>query len=203
MYLLQGQDEFAVIKKNNQKSAVEDVHVVTSIDEMLLMEESRKHKSDIVTIGGSNGSKECEFKKNNLESRSDHSSVKSHNSSGLRELYCHGNSVPISHQKGTSYPSQNHIDKASLHYLPSKNLSVKENGHRVDPHISSSKSSEIVALPSTSREEPHAPHKLCAVPLLNAKGSYFQIGPAGELGEQMFEYSITIVFAKFLDQVSV
>lgn len=172
-------------------------------DEIQYVEESKINTNDIVTLDESQGSSEWKFNRNNLESRSGQFSVKSYDISNVQEHgnSLHGHSVP-SHLKSKSFPSQNHFDKRSLQPSTSKNLSVKENGHRVDLQLSSSKSNDIVALPSTSKGAPHAPEKLLAVPLLNAQGSYFQIGPAGLPDEQMFEYSVTIVFAKYLDQVS-
>ncbi|XP_050716172.1 centrosomal protein of 120 kDa-like [Eriocheir sinensis] len=172
-------------------------------DEIQYMEESKINTNDIVTLDESQGSSEWKFNRNNLESRSGQFSVKSYDISNVQEHgnSLHGHSVPSSHLKSKSFPSQNHFDKRSLQQSTSKNSSVKENGHRVDLQLSSSKSNDLVALPSTSKGAPHAPEKLLAVPLLNAQGSYFQIGTAGLPDEQMFEYSVTIVFAKYLDQL--
>lgn len=173
-------------------------------DEIQYVEESKINTNDIVTLDErSQGSSEWNFNRNNLGSMSGQFSIKSYDISNVQE---HGNSLHghsvSSHLKSKSFPSQNHFDKRSLEQSTSKNSSIKENGHRVDLQLSSSKNNDIVALPSTSKGAPHAPEKLLAVPLLNAQGSYFQIGPAGLPDEQMFEYSVTIVFAKYLDQVS-
>lgn len=173
-------------------------------DEIQFMEELDKEKNYLVATDENQESSKFKYSKINVQSRSEQSNLKSYDLTGVQELSSslHRNSVPASHPKGRSPPNQNYLGKRSLQQPPLKNSSVKENGHRVDPQLSS-KCNDIVALPSTSKETPYAPDKLCAVPLLNAQGSYFQIGPAGQPGEQMFEYSVTIVFAKFLDQVSV
>lgn len=174
-------------------------------DEILLMEKSNINTNDIVTIDESQGSSEWKLNRNNLESRSGQSSIKSYDISNVQDhgSAVHEHSVPAPHLKSPSFPSRNHLGKRSLPQSTLKNSPVKENGHRVDPQLSSNKGNDIVALPSTSKGAPYAPEKLHAVPLLNAQGSYFQIGPAGQPDEQMFEYTVTIVFAKYLDQVSV
>lgn len=201
-------DMFTTFERAGDGSGSAETHwrlrSIEENDEIQLMGDSNKEENDIVTIGGSQGSSDWKYNKNNLQNRSGQSSMKSYDSSGIQELSSppHGSSVHASHQKSSSFPTQNHLGKRSFQQPTPKNSSVKENGHRVDPQLFPSKSNDIVALPSTSKTAPDMPDKLCAVPLLNAQGSYFQIGPAGQPGEQMFEYSVTIVFAKFLDQVS-
>lgn len=168
-------------------------------DEILLVEESNCERHDVVTIEEGQENNEWIFNKHTLQSKFAKSFDSAH---GVQELSnsLHGNSVSGSHlMKGASSPIQG---RRNLQQSASISSSVRENGHRADPQPSSSKNNDVVALPSTSGGAVGASDKLRAIPLLNAQGSYFQIGPAGEPGEQMFEYSITIVFAKFLDQVS-
>ncbi|KAK8404935.1 hypothetical protein O3P69_001494 [Scylla paramamosain] len=175
--------------------------VSKEIDEIQLMEESNERHDAVITEDDKKNN-ECRFNKYSLQSKGAQSIGKSFDSTqSVQEINnsLYGNSVPGSPTiKGALLPVQS---RRSLQQSASISSSVKENGHRTDPKPSSSKINDVVALPSTSGAAVGATEKLRAIPLLNAQGSYFQIGPAGEPGEQMFEYSVTIVFAKFLDQL--
>ena len=199
-------DMFSKLRRAGEGSGIPTPHKKLSfaskeIDEIQLVEESNGGKYDPVTIEDDH---EWRFNKHNLQSKSSKSiakpSTSTHGTQGPNNsLY--GNSVSESHLiKGTLSTIQSRRNLQKTTSIASS--SVKENGHRTDPQPSSSKSNDVVALPSTSGTVMGTQDKLCAIPLLNAQGSYFQIGPAGQPDEQMFEYSVTIVFAKFLDQVS-
>ncbi|MPC95525.1 hypothetical protein E2C01_090741 [Portunus trituberculatus] len=201
-------DMFSRFRKARDESGNGPSHkglsiVLNESDEIQLMEKSNHERHDEMIIEDSNKNNECRFNKYSLQSKGAQSIDKSFNSTQcVQEINnsLHGNSVSGSHtMKGTLLPVQS---RRSQQQSTSISSSVKENGHRTDPKPSSSKNNDVVAFPSTSGAAVGATEKLRAIPLLNAQGSYFQIGPAGEPGEQMFEYSVTIVFAKFLDQVS-
>lgn len=81
---------------------------------------------------------------------------------------------------------------------------VKENGHRFAQHTSSS--NLAVAIPSTSNTVGSSNTRTSTdstkiIPRLNQSGGFFQIGPVGEPDEEMFHFSVTIVYAKNLDEV--
>lgn len=199
-------DMFSRFKKAGEGSGNGPSHKKLSFalketDDIQLLEESSNERHDMVTIGDGKKNNEYRYDKYSLQSRGAQSIGKSFDpTQSVQEndsLY--GNSVPGSHTiKGAILPVQS---RRSLQHSASICSSVKENGHRTDQNPSSSKNNDVVALPSTSGAAVEATEKLRAIPLLNAQGSYFQIGPAGEPNEQMFEYSVTIVFAKFLDQL--
>nr|XP_053654959.1 centrosomal protein of 120 kDa-like isoform X2 [Cherax quadricarinatus] len=81
---------------------------------------------------------------------------------------------------------------------------IRENGHK--PTTSATNDNDFVlAIASTSsgmvgKTETNN-DKTQIIPRLNENGGFFQIGPVGEPDERMFHFSVTIVYAKNLDQV--
>nr|XP_045594563.1 centrosomal protein of 120 kDa-like [Procambarus clarkii] len=88
--------------------------------------------------------------------------------------------------------------------LSSPNSSIKENGHKSTSQAAN-ENDFVMAIPSTSsgtigRSKPST-EMTQIIPRLNENGGFFQIGPIGDPDEKTFHFSVTIVYAKNLDQV--
>ncbi|KAK3858554.1 hypothetical protein Pcinc_035262 [Petrolisthes cinctipes] len=90
--------------------------------------------------------------------------------------------------------------KATIPVIP-----IKENGHSGGHKRGTNDMPVVLSNPSTTRPGPSMTQtgSECPrlVPRLNNSGGFFQIGPAGEPDEQTFNFSVTIVYAKHLNQV--
>ncbi|XP_042237446.1 centrosomal protein of 120 kDa-like [Homarus americanus] len=77
----------------------------------------------------------------------------------------------------------------------SPSVSFRENGHKSSQQNAGASSNLALDLPGTSKDN------MLIIPRLGENGGFFQIGPVGEPNEGAFHFSVTVVYAKNLDQV--
>ncbi|XP_071536511.1 uncharacterized protein [Panulirus ornatus] len=132
-------------------------------------------------------------------------SIPQHHPVNVRKDFTQSHPTDISRRVSQPYSNDNNgLRKANKRCDTQGSSSiVRENGHKFAQHTSSS--NLALAIPSTSNtaggKSRMSTDSTQIIPRLNQNGGFFQIGPVGEPDEKMFHFSVTIVYAKNLDEV--